>query len=333
MKKRKLLAGAGAVLAMSQPVNAMDFDAYGSLRIGVEAVSPDGSATDDYTGFRDAYSRVGVKIGQAINDDWKLGAQLELPLDLANFDVHSPYDQEDQVRIAKIQLSGPIGTVWYGRGWMAYYNYIAYPLDYFSSYYSGWATPTTFRRKQTLYYASPSFGGFSFAAGTSNDNGSESKNRNQYVISYADGGLTLAAGLDDNTGDRDDSILGVSATYTVGPWYLAAKYEEMDTDDANDGGSAKNLLVQYSLDDKNTVRGMLADVDLPAWGGYGGTVLHLGWDHQYTDDLKVFVEYYQEESTAAISKSNDSFGTSGYISGVASGGKVLTTGVRYDFSL
>lgn len=126
--------------------------------------------------------------------------------------------------------------------------------------------------------------------------------------------------------------MGLAASYTTGPWYIAGKYEEMDTNDANDGGSTVNGLVQYAFDEKNTVRGMLAEVDLPAWGGYGGTVVHLGWDHQYTDDVKVFLEYYSEESTAAISQSNDSFGASGYITGAASGGSVITTGIRYDFN-
>lgn len=183
MKARKTLLGASVLLAVAQPTLALEFDPYASLRVGVEAVSPDGNADDDYTGLRDAYSRVGVKFTQSVAEDWSVMAQLELPVDVVNLDFHSPYDQQDEVRIAKLQVTGPIGTLWYGRGWMAYYNAIAYPLDYFSSYYSGWATPTTFRRKQTLYYSSPSFSGFSFSAATTSDNGAESKNRNQYTVS------------------------------------------------------------------------------------------------------------------------------------------------------
>lgn len=327
----KILTPLAATIAfaLAGPASALQADPYASLRIGVEAVDPD--TGDSYTGLRDAYSRVGLKLDQALDDNWTLGAHVELPLDLANLDVHSPYDQEDQVRIAKIQLSGPLGSLWYGRGWMAYYNAIAYPVDFFSSYYSGWATPTTFRRERTFYYTSPAFNGIRLSAATTDDNGTESDNRNQYVLSYAGDGLTLAAGLDDNAGDTDDSIMGVAATYTTGPWYIAAKYERMATDDANDGGTAGNLLLQYDLDDSNTVRGMLANVDLPAWGGYGGTVLHLGWDHRYDADLKVFVEYYQEDSTAAISPAHDAFGPSGYIMGGTGGGRALTAGIRYDF--
>lgn len=61
-------------------------------------------------------------------------------------------------------------------------------------------------------------------------------------------------------------------------------------------------------------------------------MLNLGWDHQYNDDLKVFIEYYQEESAAAISTSNDSFPAGdGFITGNDDGGSVITAGARYDF--
>lgn len=322
MNLQKLLLGAGGLLVLSQPALAIEADAYGSLRLGVEVVNPDGNVNDDYSGLRDAYSRVGIKFSEVVVPDWTASAHLELPLDLANLDVHDPSSQTNNLRIGKVQLASPYGTLWFGRGWMAYYNAIAYPVDYFSSYYSGWATLTTFRNQDTWYYASPNFSGFSFAVASTSDNGAETKNRNQYTATYAADGLTVSVGLDDNANDRDTSIKGVAASYTTGPWYVAAKYEEIDTVPANEGHAA-NLLIQYAIDGKNTVRGMIADVD--AWGGFGDTVVHLGWDHQYNDDLKVFLEYYMEESTAAITTSKHSF------TGVANGGQVFTAGVRYDF--
>lgn len=332
INRTKLLAGA-AILAMSQPTMALDYDAYASLRLGVEAVDPDNAPGnfDSYVGFRDAYSRAGIKISQDITPDWSVLLQGEVPLDLANLDIHSPFDNTEHVRIAKIQLSGPLGTLWYGRGWLAYYNYIAYPLDWFSSYYSGWATFTPFRRYNTTYYATPRIAGLQAAAMTTADNPGSRDNRNQYVISYSKDGLSLAGALDDVNNAADLKIWGASASWKKGPWYVAAKYEELDygTPNTFDGDSVKNLLVQYSVDDKNTVRGMLADV---GWN-YGGTVLHLGWDHQYNDQLKVFVEYYQEETTAAIADERKSpgFGSASFNAPATSGGRVITTGVRYDF--
>jgi len=51
-----------------------------------------------------------------------------------------------------------------------------------------------------------------------------------------------------------------------------------------------------------------------------------------SDDLKVFIEYYQEQSAAAISTSNDSFPAGGgFITGNNNGGSAITVGAHYDF--
>lgn len=330
------LAHGLALLAMvtSTYTQAFETELYGSLRLGAEAVNPDNNPGnfDSYYGLRDAYTRVGLKLQHPISDDWSLLAQLELPFDIANGQMQLPYNDRDDIRIAKIQTTGPIGTAWYGRGWMAYYNYIAYPLDFFSSYYSGWATLTTFRREQTFYYASPTWQGLQIAVASTEENDGASGNRNQYVLAYSNDKLNIAIGKDD-PGDTGYDIIGASVSYTSGSWYLAAKYEQLDYDSSNVwDGSAKNLLVQYAMDNKNTVRGMIADVD--AWGGYGDAVLHLGWDHQYNDQLKIFVEYYQEESTAAISnrKMSSSLGSPGFNQPADDGGQVFTVGIHYHFS-
>ncbi len=317
------------------PPNSFDTSVYGSLRLGVEAVNPDNEPGnfDSYVGLRDAYSRVGVKLSRGFGEDWQVMGQLELPLDLVNLDIHSPYDDDDQIRIAKVQVSGPLGTLWYGRGWLGYYNYIAYPVDFFSSYYSGWATLTTFRREDTIYYESPRWNGLQAILTTTNDNPGLPDRRNQYVLSYNMGGLSLALGRDDQ-GDGGYAINGGSVSYSTGPWYIAGKYEELDYDtpNVNDGKHAANLLVQYQINGKNTVRGMIADVS--AWS-YGDAVFHIGWDHQYTDDLKFFVEYYQEQTAAAISDTKKStfLGTPDFNAPADSGGSAFTIGVRYDFSI
>ncbi|MEO5343716.1 MAG: porin [Gammaproteobacteria bacterium SHHR-1] len=317
---------------LSFPAQALEVEGYGSLRIGVEFVDPDNQPGnfDSYTALRDAYSRVGVKATHKLNQDWTLMGQLELPLDLVNLEIQSPYDDNDNMRIGKLQVNGPLGTLWYGRGWMAYYNYIAYPVDYFSSYYSGWATLTTFRREDTLYYATPRIQGVQAAFASTQDNGSLPDRRNQYVLSYARDGLNLALGRDDQ-GSGGYAINGISASYSAGPWYIAGKYEELDTTGSNDGRGAKNLLVQYALDSKNTLRGMIADVD--AWS-YGDNIYHLGWDHQYRDDLKFFAEYYSEQTTAAISDQRQSsfLGSASFNAPADSGGSALFLGLRYDFS-
>jgi len=82
------------------------------------------------------------------------------------------------------------------------------------------------------------------------------------------------------------------------------------------------LLVQYSIDEKNTLRGMVAEYD-----GYGGDIYHFGFDHQYNDSLMFWGEYYYEDNEYVIGDDNDPRDSI-----KANGGDVFTVGVRYDFA-
>ncbi len=318
--------------AITTPVKALETELYGSLRLQAEYVEPDNLSNNfnDYTGLRDAYSRLGLKLSQELSDDWSALFHLELPIDIPNLDIQDPWDQEEPVRILKLQLTGPLGSIWYGQDWMAYYNNIAYPVDYFSSYYSGFATFTSFRLNRTLYYATPSWNGLQVTLASSKDNGRNHNRRNQYTLSYNNQGLTLAAGIDDIGGSGDQKIMGLAASYSSGPWYLAAKYERFDSNIsgngwAADGTDAANALVQYTSG-KHTLRAMLADVD-----NYGESIFHAGWDYQIQDDLKFFVEYYQEQETAAIADSRQTTSGGDNSDPANSGGQAITMGIRFDF--
>jgi len=333
MKAKHMLIHSLIPLSMLGTVNAnthtdgLDWELYGSLRLAAETVDAD--QADDYSGLRDAYTRIGAKATYAINDEWNLMGQLEAPFDLANVELQSPFDPTEDYRIGKLQISGPLGTAWYGRGWMAFYNYIQYPTDYFSSYYSGWDTYTTFRRSETFYYSSPRFSGLQFVFASTDDNGTEDDNRNQYVLSYANGGLSLAIGRDDSQNAANFMIDGASASYTTGPWYVAGQYQKISSDAPttnawnSDNNELISVMVQYAIDDKNTIRGKIANVE-----NYGEDMYHIGWDHQYNNDLKVFAEYYSEETTNAINTSKNPNNWT-YAN---NGGQALTVGVRYDFS-
>jgi len=314
--------------------NALEFDFYGSLRFHAEAVSPDDdSSLDSYTGWRDAYSRLGFNATHTLSDTVTAYAKLELPLDLPNKAVQDPWDQEEDIRIGKIGIKGDYGRLELGQMWLPYYNAIAYPVDMFSSYYSGFATYTSFRKGDTLAYYTPGFGGFSGAFGYSKEKGAaeadgDTDDRLQATLSYNTGGLTLAAGIDDLGGQYDASILGASLMWQArNDLYIGAKYEQhssdIDSGYGADGDRAVNLYAGYTLGN-NTFKAMLANVE-----NYGEDILHLGWDYQYRPDLKFFVEYYSEETTAAITEEHG-----GLIETCWScdGGQVLAAGLRYDFS-
>ena len=321
-----------ATLAASDAL-AIEYDFYGSLRVHAESVHPDDTdALDSYNSWRDAYSRIGFKASHGLTEGITAFAQLELPLDVPNKAVQDPWDQGEDIRIAKIGLKGDFGNVSIGQMWMPYYNAIAYPVDMFSSYYSGFATYTTFRKGDTLSYYTPSFGGLSTAFGYSLDNGAadtdgDADDRLQVTVSYAFGDVTLSAGLDDLGGANDLKIWGASLAWqATDALYIGAKYEQHDSDIDNgygaDGDAAMNLYAGYDIG-RHTLKAMIADVD-----NYGETVLHLGWDYRYRDDLKFFVEYYSEEETAAITEKYGGFDETCW---ACSGGDVIAAGLRYDF--
>ncbi|MFP4080987.1 MAG: porin [Ectothiorhodospira sp.] len=357
MNRKTLIASAvGAALALPATALAqgVNFDFYGSARVQVESVSPDkDEVLDSYTGVRDAYSRIGFNADYALTDGLDLIGTLELPMDLANKKIQDPWDQDrddttsDQsrdVRVAKIGVQGDIGTLTVGQMWMPYYNAIAYPVDMFSTYYSGFATQTSFRLQDTIAYYSPDMNGFSLGFSWSSEAGQEDADgddddRLQLTGSYSFGDTTLAVGMDDRQGEFNERSIGASISQDIGNLYLAAKYERYDNDapDADaeffeDGDTAMNLYAGYTLG-KNTFKVMLADVET-----YGESVYHLGYDYQMTSDLKLFAEYYSEEETAAITEErggisdwygDDADTDAGYDD--VSGGQVFAAGVRYDF--
>lgn len=333
------LAGTSAA---AQDTPAVDF--YASLRTQAEAVSPDrDERLDSYVGVRDAYSRVGVKFDYPLGAELALTGQLELPVDSANFRMRDPYDQGDaqrphgeRIRLAHLGLRGSFGSLTYGQQWMPYYNAVAAPVDMFSTYYSGFATYTVFRVAQTLAYASPEFSGLSFSAAYTGSSGNARSTsridapRRQLAATYVIGDTRLAVGVDDrgDAGYGRNRIVGLSASHQAGNLYLAAKYERFDTGNrqpgsfSSDGNQALNLFGSYAMG-KTTFKLMLARVE-----HYGDNIVHLGVDHQVSDALKVFAEYYREGSTAVLTPRRG--GLDDFDAGI-SGGQALAVGIRVDF--
>lgn len=345
MKKLLILATSAAILpgtAMAE----LTTDAYASLRMQAESVSVDKVATagDDksYAGFKDAYSRFGVSASYPLSNGTTLGAKLEIPFNTAQMKAGDPsyfegfYKENTSPRIAKITASGDWGSVALGKQWLAYYNYIGYPVDYFSSYYSGFATHATFRREAATY-TSPSFNGFNFvvsAVDMVDTTGGDYLDTMQYVISYSNDGLSLAASLEDRGEDAgDNTLMGMSAVYTTGPWRFAMKLEEWENTTAGvDNQTIKNIYASYNMG-KYTLKAHYAVGDEETGGGafFTGGSTHLGLDYQYTKNFKVFAEYFTEENAYAIyTEDADAFDPMGGY-GTNTNGKAFAIGARYDF--
>lgn len=338
-----LVLSVSPVIAEESETNPFSYEFYLSLRMQAESVRPDNtSALNDYRGLRDAFSRVGVNIQYAFDNDTALFAQLEIPFDSANIRFRDSYDQggsgrddRESLRVARLGLSGRMGTLVAGQQWMPYYNAILFPVDQFSSFYSGFASYTTFRVKETLAYQSPDLNGFTFgssyssAAGNARSPSRIDDRRIQAVASYQYDNTRLALGVDDrgNALGFDDKIYGVTLSHNQGSWSLALKYEVTDTDNPNsffgDGAEALNVFGSYRHGD-NVFKVMVADVE-----SYGEAVMHAGIDHRFNEDLTLFAEFYQEQETAALTCKK--CGLDGF-NAAASGGKVIAIGFRYSLS-
>ncbi|TVQ75242.1 MAG: porin, partial [Chromatiaceae bacterium] len=108
---RKTLIATAVTAALAVPAyaqaNDLNIDFYGSARIAVENVRPDNQnendgGLDSYSGFRDAYSRIGFNADYQLAPGLTLIGQLELPIDIANKAVQDPWDQDQDVRVAQI---------------------------------------------------------------------------------------------------------------------------------------------------------------------------------------------------------------------------------------
>jgi len=324
-------------------IDGVDMSVYGSLRLGYESVRPDKetAALDDYTGFRDAYSRVGFKASTALTDSITAGITYEVPLDLANGDARTPDGRTEDVRVAKFQLSGDWGNVWVGHGWLPYYNAISYKVDLFDTFYSGFSTYSAFRRGDTVAFSVPVAGlnvSGAYSKGDRNDRQQDTvDNRKQLAVTKNIGNLSLAAAVEDvknkpgNSGS-DVTYYAVAAGYTTGPWYFGGKYETVDSDISTngafneDGSASYNVLASYTTG-LHTYTGMVGHLD-----GFGEDYSQIAYRYQWRPDTRFFVEYYTEEETAAIApeRKGSLAGTGDFI-GAASGGDVITVGVRYDF--
>ena len=305
---------------------------YASLRAQLEAVSVDDAVPgedDSFTGIRDAFSRFGLRADYALGQGSRLGAQLEIPFNMANFDAEdATFFDDNSVRIAKVTASGDWGRAWVGKGWLPYYNNVAYPVDLFSSFYSGWATYARFR-EYAAAYSTPEFHGLMLTAAAIRLDPSREEGAH-YVASYARGPVTLAYAYEDMDSDNsssDGDTHGLALSFSRGPFYMALKGEEhMPEVGAN--SVIRNLYASYAFD-RYTFKGMVADADDNYWAP--GTSAHFGVDFQYTDSVLFFSEYFTEEKSYAILKSDADFYDPLAPYGEDSDGQVFLIGARYDF--
>lgn len=315
---------------------ALELESYGSARLQLESVNPDSGVnyqsgdSGSYIGPRDAYSRIGLKLGWQMTDAVKFFGQLEIPLDIANIKVQDPYNDIRDLRIAKIGLDTDRGTLAFGQMWLPFYNAISYKVDRFSSYYSGYATLAQFRAHNVISYYSPDYDGFSFSAGAVMSDRSDradtfDDNRYQFTTSYNRNGTDISIGGEHVANDTKEQLFGAALGQQIEQLYVAVKFEHWN-ENGSEIAKAINFYADYQVNEY-TFKAMIADVE-----GFGGQILHVGADYQFSKNVKTFVEFYQQESASALSnRKAGGAGTPSFADPLQGGGNALAVGFRYDF--
>lgn len=338
-----LIAGLAAGPALAQ----FSITPYGSLRIQAEAVTVDEAQPgeeDSYEGLRDAYSRLGVTANYVMSDELSFAATVELPVNSARLIAEDPtffqgfYKDDNRPRVATVAAShADFGSLTFGTQWLPYYNNVAYPVDFFSSFYSGYATYANFRR-DALTYVSPTVGGVTLTVAgvdTIHHQGTEYLDTMQYALSWANDSFTAAIAYQDSVDEAAD-LIGISGSYVVGPWRFAAKVEQFISEDSVQQGEDPvvfNLYASYTHN-QFTYKAMYAQGDDntdESSAFFIGESIHLGVDYQHSDALKFFAEYFYEEYGYAIYTPNSrSFDPlAGFQN--QTDGHALAVGLRFDF--
>ena len=278
MKLVKSVLSASILAAAAQTAVAIEIDPYAQINVAYNDKSYNGGS-----GFEDTSSRVGVNISEDLNG-LAVVYNYESSIDPTN-ETDTDMSEPD-TRINALRVSGNFGTVSIGKDYLPFYNAIVWGVgaDRFNGYYSGFETVSAdLRQKDTLFYTSPSIDGFQLSASISDQN----NDRKDIALTYkVNDQITLAAAFADGDTDAEkDSGVGIS--YTKDSLMVNLNY--METDDSN--ADYTNLYTEYALDDKNTLRAHISDTSSST------NPYTLGFSHQYNDDLNVYVEYYDDETT------------------------------------
>ncbi len=318
------------VLIEIQHVQAFEVSAYANLNIHAEYVKPDKETAQvkKYTGWRDAYSQIGINFEHEHNDNHKVRFHLFTPVDLANLEFQDAWNHGADTPQYEIYWTTPYGELQAGYLYLPYYNAVASVIDRFSSYYTGFATYSAFRTKESLVYVSPAYSGFNLGTSVSVNQGLDGDDLLNLTLNWKNDKTSVSLGLQDQQGLLNTRLWGISASHQpTDALFIGIKTEVFDTGSiggyGGDGDRSTAAFVSYDCG-KQTFKAMLADTE-----NYGEVSYTLGWDYHYNETIKFFVEYYAEEETSAITA--ERAGSEVYDT-VASGGSALAAGVSLNYS-
>ena len=298
MKLVKSVLSASILAAAAQTAVAIETDVSASIRVayiggdGHDSTSPAGE-----TGWHDAYSNVTFNASEDLGST-KLSYQFSLwadPTGSLDNDMN-----EKGVRTHFIQLSGDFGAVSFGENWSPFYNAIIWGAgaDRFNGYYTGYGVPGfDSRTTDTVFYSSPDINGLKINASigtnstTTKHGATQFDDHRELALTYQlNDNIMIAAAMTDGDSDAQKDK-GVGISYTKDAITINANYMTTEEDGVLYSGDYSNLYAQYDINDQTSLRAAIGSAD-----GYVGGNYTLGASHQYDESIRVFAEYYSDDT-------------------------------------
>lgn len=296
--------------ASEQSETSINF--YGTLRPTFGVTSSD---SEDNWDVGDALSRIGIAAEHKLSNGMIGFAKGEFKVQIqgdANF---------GDARKAYVGIKGDFGRIAIGKQSTTQYSFMADPVDIFNRA----ATPLAYDdaspfRQQELVTYRKNFGDLEFRVegqfkGDSDNEGSDFFNTG---VKYKGDSYTLAAAyLTKDLAGTDENTFGVSASKSLGDWYMAATYQDVDRGGNGEDRSTLDVVGAYKINEsyKLKVGYSIYSDDLIAVESNEITRINTTLEWQGSPDYRLFVEFQNNNYADNNARDNNQ----------------LTVGLRYNF--
>jgi predicted porin len=289
---------------------------YGTLRPTFGVTSSDSADNWD---VGDALSRIGVAAEHKLTNGLTGFAKGEFKVQIQG-DAHF-----GDARKAYVGIKGDFGRIAIGKQSTTQYAIIADPVDIFNraSTPLAYDDASPFRQQEMVTYRK-SFGNLDFRVegqfkGDSANEGSDFVNGG---VKYNGEDFTLAAAyLTKDLAGTDENTLGVSASKSLGDWYVAAAYQDIDRGGNGQDRSTIDLVGAYQINETYKVKmgySVFSD-DLMPVDSKEITRINTTVEWHGSPDFYLFAEFqnnsYEDENSAEGREDSNQF----------------TVGMRYNF--
>lgn len=282
------------------------FNFYGTLRPTFGLTSSD---TADSWDVGDALSRIGIAAEHKLSNGMTGFAKGEFKIhieDTGNF---------GDARKAYVGIKGNFGRIAIGKQSTTQYAIIGDPVDIFNRSASPLAYDDVgpFRQQEMVSYRK-SFGNVDFRIegqfkGESDIEGSDLVNGG---VKYNGESFTLAAAyLTKDIAGTDQNTVGVSASKSMGDWYVAAAYQDVDNGGSGQDKNTFDVVGAYQINEiyKLKMGYSLFSDDLVATESFEITRFNTTIEWHGSPDFYLFAEYQNNsyEDEAADREDSDQF--------------------------